>query len=65
MPRERERDNVHLFEFICSMLLKHSLFKSVIPIVSGDEAPLPLKAGVKPTFTERPTIRQTDEVAIL
>ena len=29
----------------------------------GDEAPLPSKAGVKPTFTERPIIRQTDDEA--
>ncbi len=64
MPQERESMSIYSNSFVrcyCNILY----FKSVIPIVSGDEAPLPLKAGVKPTFTERPTIRQTDEVLII
>lgn len=40
----------------------HCLWQEeVILSLSGDEAPVPQESGIKPTFTERPVIRQSDE----
>ncbi|KAJ8977336.1 hypothetical protein NQ317_018618 [Molorchus minor] len=46
---------------LLAVLCLDSQFRRVSAL--GDEAPVPEKEGIKPTFTERPVIRQTDDGA--